>query len=131
MALKMPYYGRGIVGAAFFPKVLAVAMFILCAAFFVVSIAKPDKTKSVGDEGFDLKVMFKPVAAVVLIIAYAYGLFNFGFRIPTFIFFLLMIRLYGEKRWVYLILVPLITTVFFDVVFRGLFKLPLSELTIF
>lgn len=131
MAVKMPYYGRGIIGAAFFPKILAGVMFFLCAAFFVVSISKPDKSKSVGDEGFDLKVMFKPVAAIVLIMAYSFGLFNFGFKIPTFIFFLLMMRLYGEKRWTYLILVPLITTALFDVIFRVIFKLPIRELSIF
>ncbi len=134
LALKMPYFGRGIIGAAFFPKILAVIMLVLCIIFFAVSILIPQQEKPMKKEEVkkaDFKDILGPALVIVLIAAYAFGLFKIGFKISTFLFFLLMLALYGERRWLHLIVLPLLTTAFFDIVFRVIFKLPLRELSIF
>ena len=130
LALQMPSFA-GIIGAAFFPKILTAVMLLLCLAFYVLNSLTDQETKTIHLRGIQPKNVLKEAAVVGLIAAYAYGLFHFGFKIPTFIFFLAMMLLYGEKKWSKLIFIPLVTTILFDVVFRVLFKLPFYELEIF
>lgn len=130
LALQMPNF-MGIIGAAFFPKILTVVMIVLCLAFFVLNSLTDQETKTINLRGIQPKNVLKEATVVALIAAYAYGLFHFGFKIPTFMFFLAMMLLYGEKKWGKLIFVPLVTTILFDVVFRVIFKLPFHELEIF
>lgn len=131
MALQMPYFGGGIIGAAFYPKILAIVMIALCLVFLGLNSQTDQETKTINLRGIQPKNVIKQVAVVALIAAYACGLFYFGFKIPTFTFFLALMLLYGEKKWSKLLFVPLVTTILFDVVFRIIFKLPFNELSIF
>ncbi|HBR35228.1 MAG TPA: hypothetical protein DD734_11390 [Firmicutes bacterium] len=131
LALQMPYFGRGIIGAAFYPKILAIVMIALCLIFFGINRHPDPEAKTVSLKGIQPQNVIKQVAVVAVIAAYACGLFYFGFKIPTFTFFLALMLLYGEKKWTKLIFIPLVTTILFDVVFRIIFKLPFNELSIF
>ncbi len=130
-AIKLPRFG-GLIGAAFFPKILAVVLISLCLLFILINSRNSDaETETIKFSDIQIHNLIKPVTVVTLIGVYAYSLFQFGFKIPTFILLISMMFIYGEKNWKKTIIIALVTTILFDLIFRGLFKVPIREIQIF
>lgn len=133
LASQLPQRGMGF-GAAFFPRILSYALIVSSVAMILIVYYRGEDEPEFSKDDFidiDLRLLIKKIAVVVFLTIYTQALFNFGFKIPTFIFLLAMMLLYGERKLKKVFLMSLGFTIFFDVVFRHLFRVPLREIDLF
>ncbi len=127
-AINLPQYG-GVIGAGFFPKILTVVLLCLAVIYCILNcIVFEGEDKEFKLDNFKPKEWICPVLIISILLAYSYSLFNFGFKLPTFIMLILMMKVYNAKNWRTMIIIALVCCIVFDFVFRGLFRVPLHEI---
>lgn len=121
------------IGVEFFPRLTAIAIFILSSALFVQSITglkkyKRNNSGNVKVEKNDYKKYFTVLLTVLLIIAYIALMWKLGFIISTAIYLFLQISVLApkEKRsYVTFFIISVLTSCFIYYVFKVLLHLML------
>ena len=112
--------------AAQYPKVLLALMFVLGVFVLAQSLWLARKQEKKSGEG----PFFEPPTLWSLwvygaCIFFAALIEPFGFFVPAMLFFILVMRYFGERRWLRLLLFPVCFNFFVYVVFVSFLKVPL------
>ncbi len=115
--LSWPYVSTTGVNPSFWPLVLFAIMFITAVCILIVEVRKPADESKNGKK-FNL---CRSLPTIIWVGLYILAFQNFGFLIPTIIFLMGEMYLFGEKRWISLlgisILLPVVLYYLFTKVF--------------
>ncbi len=116
-------------GAAFWPRIILVAMIALLIANIVKSL-KEDKVtaKSLFGE-FKIAEFFKSKLFIGMVLVFVLALLMpyIGFIPVCFLFLVAYGALLGERRWLRLVLISLVVTVIIYILFQGALSIMLAR----
>ncbi|MEA5136050.1 MAG: tripartite tricarboxylate transporter TctB family protein [Candidatus Fimivivens sp.] len=108
-------------GAAFWPRIILVAMIVLLIANIIKSIkGHKDSSEKIFGE-FKIAEFFKSKLFIGMVLVFIMALLlpYVGFIPVCFLFLMAYGALLGERRWLRLILISLLVTVILYVIFQG------------
>jgi putative tricarboxylic transport membrane protein len=124
LALGLPEIPtHGDVGPAFFPKTIAVMLFV-CAAFFLL---QGIRRRNVGNSGgpWDLAAMVKILSLLAVTVVYVAAMEPLGFVISTSVYLVAGGYVFGDRRWPMLCLASMLSTALLYAAFKVWLKVPL------
>ena len=124
MSLSLPDIPtHGDVGPAFFPKTIAVMLFV-CAGFFLLQGLRRNATAHDGAP-WDFAGVFKILSLLTVTVVYVAAMEPLGFVISTFIYLVAGGYVFGDRRWPMLCVASTFSTALLYAAFKVWLKVPL------
>jgi putative tricarboxylic transport membrane protein len=114
-SLRMPIGRLGEPGPGFLPLIVGILLVLMSLTLFINSLRLKMADQKVL--GMDRKEQFKVFTTTLSLIVYAVALRPLGFVLVTFILLVFLFRVIGELNWKVSITGPILTTLFFYLLF--------------
>lgn len=115
--LSWPYVSTTGLNPSFWPSIMFGILLISAIAIIIISVTGEDAEVSEGDK-FKWK---KSLPTIIWVGLYTFAFQQFGFLIPTMVFLLGEMYLFGEKRWKVLLPISILLPVIFYFLFTKVF----------
>lgn len=116
--------GGGGIDPKWWPTVLSIVGCILSSVMLLTAILRPPADRS-DLEGAQSDGWPRVAASLALTGLYIFGWAQLGYVVPTAVYLLALLWLYGIRSWKPLVLFPVITTAFIYGLFHILLRIPL------
>jgi putative tricarboxylic transport membrane protein len=96
--------------AAAYPRGLAILLALLVVIRSIVKIRNTDKQKVMEGKIFAFTAIIRPVLLLVIFSVFLMGLKYLGYHIMTTPFIIAVLYLCGERRWVFMLLLGIVSS---------------------
>ncbi|MCX7965648.1 MAG: tripartite tricarboxylate transporter TctB family protein [Syntrophorhabdaceae bacterium] len=128
LSLKMPIGNFRTAGSGLFPLCLGILLMLLVLIHAVKSLLAKKSLKEIKVTIYEATTEVKNVVFFLIIVVLSILLFStIGYFLFAFLLMLFLVRILGDKRWVFNIILSLITAAASYVLFIHWLKIPLPK----
>lgn len=128
LSLKMPIGNFRSAGTGLFPLCLGILLMFLSLLHMVKIVLNKKTLIDIEIASHGAQVVIKNVVLFLTVVVLSISFFNtIGYLVFSFLLMLLLIRVLGERRWVFNIILSLITAVASYLLFVKWLKIPLPR----